>query len=140
MCRVCVCVCAGELVVDQLIAKYGAKRSAWPKKLLKNLEGRNAALTAAITERVGFVPAELFWPLGLTAKELITSREGVCLLRRPDRVFTELSGVVLCFVCLIVAFISMTQQPSNALCTCSNIPCISAALTGAQQTHALTTI
>jgi len=72
-CAVC---CAGELVVDQLTAKYGSKRSAWPKKLLKNLEERNTTLTAAILERVGFVPKELFWPLGLAAKELITSREG----------------------------------------------------------------
>jgi hypothetical protein len=68
---------AGELVVDQLLSKYGPKRSTWPNKLLRNLEGRNAALTAAIIERVGFVPKELFWPLGLAAKELMTSRAGV---------------------------------------------------------------
>ena len=69
-------MCPGELVVDQLIARYGRKRSTWPKKVLKNLQERNAALTAAIIQRVGFVPQELFWPLGLAAKELITSREG----------------------------------------------------------------
>lgn len=77
-CAVCL---AGELVVDQLLSKYGPKRSAWPKKLLKNLEERNAALSGAIIERVGFVPKELFWPLGLSAKELITSREGGGKLR-----------------------------------------------------------
>lgn len=65
-------------MVDQLLSKYGPKRSTWPKKLLKNLEARNTALTSAIIERVGFVPKELFWPLGLAAKELMTSREGVC--------------------------------------------------------------
>jgi hypothetical protein len=71
----CPCV-IGELVVDQLLSKYGPKRSAWPKKLLKNLEDRNAALLAAVIERVGFVPKELFWPLGQAAKDLITNKEG----------------------------------------------------------------
>lgn len=59
-----------------MLSKYGPKRSAWPKKLLKDLEERNAALVAAIIERVGFWPKELFWPLGLAAKDLVTNREG----------------------------------------------------------------
>lgn len=63
-------------MVDQLLAKYGPRRSAWPKKLLKNLEERNAALTAAILERVGFVPKELFWPVGQAAKDLLTNKLG----------------------------------------------------------------
>lgn len=75
-------VFAGELVVDQLLARYGPKRSAWPKKLLKTLEKRNAALAAAINERLCFVPKELFWPLGNAAKELITGRDGEPTLYR----------------------------------------------------------
>lgn len=67
---------AGELVVEQLLSKYGPKRSAWPKKLLKNLEARNSALSAAIVERIGFVPKELFWPLGLAAKDVLTGKAG----------------------------------------------------------------
>jgi hypothetical protein len=62
--------------VEQLLSKYGPKRSPWPKKLLKNLEARNSALSAAIIERVGYVPKELFWPLGLAAKDVLTGRAG----------------------------------------------------------------
>ncbi|WIA41108.1 hypothetical protein OEZ86_004737 [Tetradesmus obliquus] len=62
---------AGELVVEQLLSRYSPSRSAWPKKLLRSLEQRNAALAAAISERVCFVPAGVFWPLGNAAKELI---------------------------------------------------------------------
>jgi hypothetical protein len=68
--------CAGELVVEQLLHRYGKKRSSWPKKLLKTLEKRNATLTAAISERVGFVPKELFWPLGNAAHDVFTGKEG----------------------------------------------------------------
>eukprot|EP00879_Flechtneria_rotunda_P022502 GHRR01023753.1.p1 GENE.GHRR01023753.1~~GHRR01023753.1.p1 ORF type:complete len:1357 (+),score=559.90 GHRR01023753.1:692-4762(+) len=68
-------VYAGELVVEQLLHKYGPKRSAWPKKLLKTLEKRNAALVGAICERVCYVPKEHFWPLGNAAKELITGKD-----------------------------------------------------------------
>lgn len=67
---------AGELVVDQLMIRYGPRRSKWPKKLLRTLEKRNAALVAAIIERLCYVPKEHFWPLGSTAKELITGKEG----------------------------------------------------------------
>lgn len=83
----------GELVVDQLVSRYGPRRSAWPKKLLRNLEGRNASLTAAVIERVGFVPKELFWPIGLTGKELMTSTEGECSFW-SERVGGEMSGRV----------------------------------------------
>jgi hypothetical protein len=58
--------------VDQLLARFGPRRSAWPKKLLRHLEARNAALLDAVAERIGYVPHELFWPLGLAAKELLT--------------------------------------------------------------------
>jgi hypothetical protein len=40
------------------------------------LEQRNAALAAAISERVCFVPRDQFWPLGNAAKELITGVDG----------------------------------------------------------------
>ncbi|KAF8062701.1 SPAC3H8.02 [Scenedesmus sp. PABB004] len=63
---------AGVLVVEQLLARYGPRRGKWPKKLLRNLEARNAALLSAIGERVCFVPREHFWPLGAAAKQLIT--------------------------------------------------------------------
>ena len=69
-------ISTGELVVEQLLVRYGPKRSKWPKKLLKTLEKRNAALMAAIMERLCFVPKEHFWPLGNAAKELITGKEG----------------------------------------------------------------
>jgi hypothetical protein len=62
--------------VEQLLSRYGPSRSAWPKKLLKSLEQRNAALSAAISERVCFVPPGQFWPLGNSAKELITGVDG----------------------------------------------------------------
>jgi hypothetical protein len=67
---------AGELVVEQLLSRYGPSRSAWPKTLLRSLEQRNAALAAAISERVCFVPRDQFWPLGNAAKELITGVDG----------------------------------------------------------------
>eukprot|EP00878_Enallax_costatus_P001838 GHUV01001996.1.p1 GENE.GHUV01001996.1~~GHUV01001996.1.p1 ORF type:complete len:1153 (+),score=396.09 GHUV01001996.1:337-3795(+) len=66
---------AGELVVDQLLVRYGPRRSKWPKKLVKTLEKRNAALVAAINERLCYVPKEHFWPLGNAAKELVTGKE-----------------------------------------------------------------
>lgn len=72
-------------MVDQLLAKYGPKRSAWPKKLLRNLGERNAALIAAIMERVGFVPKEVFWPLGLAARDLVTNKAGECLMALQGR-------------------------------------------------------
>lgn len=71
----------GELVVEQLLVHYGPRRSKWPKKLLKTLEKRNAALVAAISERLCYVPKEHFWPLGTAAKELITGKEGESLVQ-----------------------------------------------------------
>lgn len=65
------------MVVEELIAKYGRNRKKWPKKLLKTLTTRNAALCAVVCERVCFVPKELFWPLGETAKQLLTGKIGV---------------------------------------------------------------
>jgi hypothetical protein len=46
----------GEVVVAELIDRFGRLKKRWPKKLLRSLEERNAALLAAISERVCFVP------------------------------------------------------------------------------------
>ncbi|GBF93132.1 hypothetical protein Rsub_05861 [Raphidocelis subcapitata] len=62
----------GEVVVQELIDRFGRLKKSWPKKLLRSLEERNAALIAAICERVCFVPKELFWPLGPAAKDVLT--------------------------------------------------------------------
>jgi hypothetical protein len=62
--------------VEELIGKFGPSRKAWPKPLLKTLETRNAALAAAICERVCFVPRELFWPLGEAAKQVLMGTPG----------------------------------------------------------------
>lgn len=40
----------------ELIERFGRLKKGWPKKLLASLEARGAALTAAICERVCFVP------------------------------------------------------------------------------------
>uniref|UniRef100_A0A383W189 SH3 domain-containing protein n=1 Tax=Tetradesmus obliquus TaxID=3088 RepID=A0A383W189_TETOB len=83
---------AGELVVEQLLSRYGPSRSAWPKKLLRSLEQRNAALAAAISERVCFVPPGVFWPLGNAAKELITGVDGERVCFVPPGVFRPLGN------------------------------------------------
>jgi hypothetical protein len=46
----------GEATVLELVDRFGRLKKGWPKKLLQSLEERNAALLAAITERVCFVP------------------------------------------------------------------------------------
>ncbi|KAF6252279.1 hypothetical protein COO60DRAFT_1704362 [Scenedesmus sp. NREL 46B-D3] len=76
---------AGELVVEQLLSRYGPSRSAWPRKLLRSLEQRNAALAAAISERVCFVPRGQFWPLGNAAKDLVTGVDEAEEERRRQR-------------------------------------------------------
>ncbi len=63
-------------MVEQLIAQHGPKRKAWPKGVLKSLQDRNSALLGAICERLCFVPKDLFWPLGVRAKELVVGRQG----------------------------------------------------------------
>lgn len=87
----------GELVVDQLLVRYGPRRSKWPKKLVKTLEKRNAALVAAINERLCYVPKEQFWPLGNAAKELITVKEG-------KRQWALFRGTVACY-CINMSWI-----------------------------------
>jgi hypothetical protein len=42
--------------VLELTDRFGRLKKGWPKKLLQSLEERNAAITAAICERVCFVP------------------------------------------------------------------------------------
>ncbi|KIY92965.1 hypothetical protein MNEG_14998 [Monoraphidium neglectum] len=64
----------GEVVVQELIDRFGNRKKGWPKKLLKSLEERNAALLAAIQERVCFVPKDLFWPLGQACKDVLTGK------------------------------------------------------------------
>jgi len=66
----------GEVVVQELIDRFGSRKKGWPKRLLRSLEERNAALLAAICERVCFVPKDLFWPLGQAARDVLTGKYG----------------------------------------------------------------
>lgn len=51
-------------MVEELADRFGRLKKGWPKKLLRSLEERNAALVAAICERVCFVPkaSRSLWP------------------------------------------------------------------------------
>ncbi|KAI8462946.1 MAG: hypothetical protein J3K34DRAFT_527396 [Monoraphidium minutum] len=64
----------GEVVVQELIDRFGHRKRRWPKKLIKSVEDRSAALTAAICERVCFVPKDLFWPMGPACKDLLSGK------------------------------------------------------------------
>uniref|UniRef100_A0A7S0WTL6 SH3 domain-containing protein n=1 Tax=Chlamydomonas leiostraca TaxID=1034604 RepID=A0A7S0WTL6_9CHLO len=65
---------AGEMVVGQSCNTYGTDAKAWPKQALASVQRRHDWLVAMVTQRIGAVPKDVFFPLGRKSR----------LLLRPD--------------------------------------------------------
>jgi len=62
---------AGELALSSHIATYGTNHKEWPKPALASLQRRHDWLIAMISQRVGLVPKDTFFPLGKASRQLL---------------------------------------------------------------------
>jgi len=66
---------AGEIVVNSQLSVHGLAASSWPKPALQSLQRRHEWLLFMIQQRIGFVPKDVFFPLGRASRRLLRPDE-----------------------------------------------------------------
>lgn len=66
----------GQLVVANQCGLYGNRAAGWPGPALRGLHRRHEWLLYLVAKRIGFVPKDMFYPLGPQSKALLKPGRG----------------------------------------------------------------